>query len=159
MPTQLLVYGFGAGANLEGRLVGALERIESGGALRIRDALFVGGDPETGELVAVDLHSNSAGGIVAPLLGFRLDPGERRRTTRRALGSEAGETLRRLGAALAPGCALAAILVDHVWADALEDAVARSGGVGLLDRHLDAGMLAEHADELLAAAERLAVSR
>jgi hypothetical protein len=31
---QLLVYRFGAGADYEGRLVGALERIESGGAPR-----------------------------------------------------------------------------------------------------------------------------
>jgi len=36
--TQLLVYGFGPGAVFEGRLVGALERIESGAALRVRDA-------------------------------------------------------------------------------------------------------------------------
>lgn len=158
MATQLLVYGFSPGAELEGRLVGALERIETGGALRIRDALFVGPDPETGELAAVDLHSNGAGGIVAPLLGFRLDPHERRRITERALRSPAGETLRTLGAALPPGCALAAVLVEHVWAAALEDAVSRSGGTGLHDAHGDAGTLAERADELIAAAERFAVS-
>jgi len=64
---QLLVYGFGPGADFEGRLVGALERIESGGTVRIVDALFVANDPETGELVAVDLRGAGAGGIVAPL--------------------------------------------------------------------------------------------
>ena len=46
---QLLVYGFGPGADFEGRLLGALERIESGRTVRILDALFVANDAETGE--------------------------------------------------------------------------------------------------------------
>jgi hypothetical protein len=35
---QLLVYGFGPGADFEGRLLGALEQIESGGTVRVLDA-------------------------------------------------------------------------------------------------------------------------
>ncbi len=38
---QPLVYGFGPGAEFEGRLVGAIERVESGGTLRVLDVLFV----------------------------------------------------------------------------------------------------------------------
>jgi hypothetical protein len=38
-PRQLLVYSFDADAHFGGRLVGALERMESGGALRIVEAL------------------------------------------------------------------------------------------------------------------------
>lgn len=38
---QLLVYAFGPEGAYEGRLVGALERLESGGALRVLDAVFV----------------------------------------------------------------------------------------------------------------------
>jgi hypothetical protein len=38
---QPLVYRFGPGAAFGGQLVGALERMESGGTLRILDALFV----------------------------------------------------------------------------------------------------------------------
>ena len=49
---QLLLYGFDAGADFEGRLVGALERLESGGAMRIIEALFVGREAGTGELAA-----------------------------------------------------------------------------------------------------------
>ena len=82
---QLLAYGFGPGADFEGQLLGALERIESGGALRILEALFVTTDAESGELVAIDLQSEGAGGIVAPLLSFRLEPAARRRATERAL--------------------------------------------------------------------------
>jgi hypothetical protein len=38
-PGQLLVYGFAPGAEFEGRLVGAIERIESGGTLRVLDVV------------------------------------------------------------------------------------------------------------------------
>ena len=69
----MLLYGFGPQADFEGRLVGALERLESGGALRILDVLFVRRDAESGDLDAIDLHGDGAGGVVAPLLSFRLD--------------------------------------------------------------------------------------
>jgi hypothetical protein len=150
--TQLLVYGFGPGAVYEGRLVGALERIESGAALRIRDALFVGADPETGELVAVHRHGDA--GVIG-LLGFRLDQRERRRSTERALNSSTGDLVRRVGATLQPGCAIAALLVEHAWATALEDAVTRSGGASLHDTHVDEGSIGAHTDTLLAAARRV----
>jgi hypothetical protein len=154
--TQLLVYGFGPGADFEGRLVGALERIESGGALRILEALFVASDPETGELVAVDLQGDS-GGIVAPLLGFRLEPAKRRRATERALSSDRGvpgETLRELEEALEPGTAMVAVLVEHKWARALEDAVSRTGGTPLTNAFVETTELAELTPDLLAAAAR-----
>ena len=71
---QLLLYRFGPDAEFEGQLVGALQRIESGGALRILDALFVRSHAETGELEAISAHGDGAGRIIAPLLDFRLDP-------------------------------------------------------------------------------------
>ena len=58
---QLLVYRFGPDAKFEGGLVGALERIEAGAAVKIVDGLFVARDAETGELVAIDLGSHGAG--------------------------------------------------------------------------------------------------
>jgi hypothetical protein len=150
---QLLLYGFGPDADFEGRLVGALERLESGGALRILDVLFVRRDAESGDIDAVDLHGDGAGGVVAPLLNFRLDEAERRRATERALRADA-EVVRELGAALAPGAALAAVLVDHVWSDALDDAASRSGGTLLAGDFVDATALSELGPELLAAARR-----
>ena len=85
---QLLVYRFGPNAGFEGRLVGALERIEAGGAVKIAGALFVACDPDSGDLVAIDLKSGGAGGIVGPLLQFRLEPRERHRATERALSPD-----------------------------------------------------------------------
>jgi hypothetical protein len=123
---QLLVYGFGADARFEGRLVGALERIESGGALRIVETWFVGRDAESGELAAIDLRSRGAGSLVGPLLDFRLDPAQRRKAT-----AKVDPAVLERGASLAPGEAIATVLVEHVWARALEDAVTESGGTPL----------------------------
>ena len=152
-PVQLLLYAFSAEGRYEGRLVGALERMESGGALRILEALFVRNDPDTGELAAVDLRSRGAGSMVLPLVGFRLDPAERGRATERALTDEGlSETLRELGTKLAPGAAIAAVLVEHTWARALADAVSQSGGQPVSRDFVDATSLGELAPLLLAAA-------
>ena len=132
-PAQLLVFGFNvAEARFEGGLCGALERAESGGALRIRRAVFVGRDVGSGDLELVDLHGGS-GGLVAPLLSFRLDPARRREIT-----AATPDTLRALGAELAPGEAVVAVLVEHSWAAVLADEVARSGGRSLADELVEA---------------------
>jgi hypothetical protein len=60
--------------------------------------------------------------------------------------------VRALGEGLEPGAALAAVLVQHVWAEVLDDAVARSGGTPLLDEFVDATTLAELTSELTEAA-------
>ena len=152
---QLLLYGFGPDADFEGRLVGALGRLESGGALKILDALFVHRQPDTGELDIVSLKGDGAGGITAPLIEFRLDPSARRRATEKALAGRLGgippDLLRDLGGTLEPGDALAAVLVDHVWRRTLEDAVDRSNGTPLVSEFVDVGKLAELAPEFLAA--------
>jgi hypothetical protein len=139
--TQLLVYAFGPDADFEGRLVGALERLESGGAIRIVDVLFLHSDPQTGELSVFGLRGDGAARIVAPVLDFRLDAGRRRRATGRALrdgtAGLSGESVEALGSALEPGSAVAAVLLRHVWADALHDAVARTGGTSLADEFVD----------------------
>jgi len=148
---QLLLYRFDADARFEGRLVGALERMESGGTLRIVEALFVARDAESGELAAVNVRSRGAGSLVEPLIGFRLDARKRQHTTERALAA-GGEALRELGDALAPGSAIAAVLVEHKWAATLEDAVAASGGTAHSHAFVEASTLAELAPQLLAAA-------
>jgi hypothetical protein len=154
MTAQLLVYRFASDARFEGRLLGALERMESGDALRIIEALFIANDPETGELTAFDLRSRGAGSLVSPLVGFRLDPRERARATERALAA-GGDTLRALGAALAPGAAIAAVLVEHRWTRALEDAVSQSGGTPHSTDFVDAESLADVVPLLVAAASGL----
>jgi hypothetical protein len=151
---QLLAFGFDAASAFEGQLVGALERLESGGALRILDVLFVAADEATGELVAIDLQGGT-GGLTAKLLDFRLDPAARRRAAERALDDDANEgmaeVLRDVGGSLQPGTAFAAVLVEHIWSRALEDAVSRVGGRTLASEFVDASKLSELGDDLLRA--------
>jgi hypothetical protein len=148
---QVLAYRFGSESRFEGQLVGALERIESGGAMRVLDALFVAREPETGELTAVSL-SGGAGGIIGQLLDFRLDPGRRKGATQRALSGPAAATIEALAATLEPGGAFAAVLVEHVWALTLGEAVERIGGAEAVSEFVDVGRLGEVAEALLAAA-------
>lgn len=145
---QLLAYKFGSDSRFEGQLVGALERIESGGAMRVVDALFVAREPVTGELTAVSLVGGT-GGIIGQLLDFRLNPGARKNATQRALDGSAGEAVRALAETLAPGNAVAAVLVEHVWADALGDAVARVGGSEAATEFVQADGLSELTHRLL----------
>ena len=141
---HLLVYRFAPGAQFQGQLVGAIERIESGGTLRILDLLFVQRDEGTGELTAIDVRGRGQGRSSARCSGFRLDAGERRRASAKALGSAAtGELLQRLGDELEPGAAVAAMLVEHVWMRALDDAASRTRGERLSSDFVDAGALAE----------------
>jgi hypothetical protein len=49
---------------------------------------------------------------------------------------------------------VAAVLVDHVWSSALEDAAARTGGSLLTNDFVDAAELRELHAELLSAAGR-----
>jgi hypothetical protein len=153
MTAQMLLYRFGPDADFEGRLAGALERLESGGALRILDTLFVGRDAETGDTVIFGRRGD--GTLVSSLIDFRLNAAARRRSTDRALraGSPGipADVLRELAAGLEPGCAIAAVLVEHVWARALEDAVARSGGSRVAGEFVQARTMAELAPDILSA--------
>ena len=149
---QLLVFGFGASSAFEGQLVGALERLESGGAVRILDVLFVAADEASGDPVAINLRGGT-GGLTAKLLDFRLDPAARRKATERAVGKDASggvaDVLRDLGTALEPGTALAAVLIEHVWARALEDGVSRVSGRTLASEFVEAATLSELPPDLL----------
>jgi hypothetical protein len=146
---QLLVYRFGASANFEGQLLAALDRIETGGALRILDVLLVASDLEDGEIFAIELSRTGAGGFAGPLVGFRLDIAERRRITRRARAGASADLITTLSETLGPGEAVAAVLVGHDWARALDDAVARIGGTGLASTFVDAATLTDLTRELV----------
>ena len=136
-PVQLLAWEFGPDASYEGLLVGALERLESGGALRVIDLVLVHRDPVSGELEALELGSDVGGGITGPLVDFRLAVRSRARETERALAGARGAELLALGERLAPGGAIAAVFVEHRWAETLADAVRRVGGTQVVDEIVD----------------------
>jgi hypothetical protein len=150
-PAQLLVYRFAAGAGFEGQFVGALERLEAGGALRVLDILVVVSDAASGEIVASEHRGGSAAGFAGPLVALRLDPSERKRATRRAMARSDG-LAGHLAETLQPGEAVAAVLIGHAWARTLEDAVQRTSGTPLLDAMVGPHSLSDLGEQVLAAA-------
>ena len=86
---QLLAFTFESDSQFEGQLVGALERIEVGGTLRVLDGLFVARELESGELSAISLSDLPPSRMTSRLLDFRLDDRERRTATRRSLAGGA----------------------------------------------------------------------
>jgi hypothetical protein len=154
-PRQFLAFRFGSESRFEGQLMGALERIEAGGTVRVLDGLLVARERDSGELTAILLSDGPPSRITSRLLGFRLDERERRAATQRTLDGTAGETVRSLGALLDPGNAVAAVLVEHRWADALADAVTRVGGAEVVNEFVDAGGLAELTPQLIDAAQQV----
>jgi hypothetical protein len=152
-PAQLVIYRFAAGTAFEGHLVSALERLEAGGALRVKEVLIVGSEAGTGETLALDLHARTAGigGLVGPLIGFRLDSAERAAATKRAL-ARSGALVAALAATLEPGETVAAFLIGHIWARVLGEAVTRAQGSEIANAMVRTGTLEELAGEVLAAA-------
>jgi hypothetical protein len=141
-PVQLLTFAFGPDAVFEGQMLGAVERLEDGGALRIVQVIFVRRDATDGTLSAFAHRGGTAGGIAGPALEFRLDEDERRRSTERALAGVAGTGVRELGDELAPGAAVAAVFVEHRWRADLAEAAKRTGGIAVSSDFVDAEALA-----------------
>jgi hypothetical protein len=79
------------------------------------------------------------------LLAYRFGPDS-------ALEGETGGALRAVAANLEPGTAIAAVLVEHTWARALEDAIARTGGTHVVAEAVDASRITDVLPLLHAAA-------
>jgi hypothetical protein len=111
-PVSMIAAGFDPGAAFEGRIVAELERLEQTGALRVVDLLFVLRDADS---EALETRSGIPG---RPTVVSQADVDE-------------------VAGALAPGQAAGLLLVEHLWAGELEDAIAATGGTivqhGLLD--------------------------
>ena len=132
-PVQLIAVSFGPEAELEGKIIDELARLESEHTIRILDLLFVHKDAESGELVAFDHQAEGLGAIAGALLGFEFDDvvDERVRAESegdRAFGLTQAE-IEGMGNALEPGTSAGVILVEHVWARDLKRAIRDAGGV------------------------------
>ncbi|MEU2793310.1 DUF1269 domain-containing protein [Streptomyces sp. NPDC007100] len=158
-PVQLLAVVFGPDAKFEGRVLDELGVLEANGQLRVLDMLFVRKEPD-GRLFALDYQAESMGDTVAALLGL---PGDRPRaaqpagpspTDGGAFGLSPTE-VRGLAEAMDPGVAAAFVLLEHVWATRLKNAIRDTGGVPVAEGFLTEEALVSVAAELAAAAQRL----
>jgi hypothetical protein len=158
-PVQLLAVGFGPEANFEGRIMDELSRLERQETIRILDLLFVHKDVETGDLLALDYQGEELGAIVGALLGFEFEgegdlPAQPQEVESYAFGLSQGE-VQEIAASLDPGNSAGFLLIEHVWARKLKQAIRETGGFPLGEGFLTPEALAAVAAELIAMAEVL----
>ena len=152
-PVQLIAVGFGPEASFEGRVLAALTKLEAQATIRLLDLLFVVEDPDSGELVPLELElgGEGFGAVVGALLGFDFD-GERKAGGGRASGLSHAD-IQELAGAIPPGHAGGFLLIEHVWARDLDAAIREAGGVPLGEGFLAPEVLAAVAAELASIAE------
>ena len=140
-PVQMLVLGF-AEPEFTGRIAGELDKLREHEFVRIVDALVVRKDDD-GDVTALqvsDLSTDEAmefGAIAGALIGLGAGDVE--------AGAEAGalegadghvlpdEDLWFAADAIPPGSAAAVLLIEHLWAIPLRDAIVDAGGTALVD--------------------------
>ena len=143
-PVQMLVLGF-AEPNFTGKIAAELDRLREHEFVKIVDALVVNKD-ENGEITALqvsDLSQDEAtemGAIAGALIGFGYGTEEAVEA-----GAEAGaeamadghlipeEDAWYVADAIPNGSAAAIILLEHLWAIPLRDAIVDAGGIALAD--------------------------
>jgi hypothetical protein len=131
-PVQMIVVAFGPDANLEGRVIDELAKLETERTIRILDLLFVHQDAESGELLALDHQGEGLGAIAGALLGFEFEGGEEHPELDgggdRAFGLTQAE-IEQMARSLEPGHSAAFLMIEHVWARDLKRAIRDAGGV------------------------------
>jgi hypothetical protein len=160
-PIQVLAVGFGPEARLEGRVVQELERLEAEGTVRVLDLLFVRKDPESGDLLAVNVEGSELGAVAGALLGFEGD-GELQAAPSLPRGGTYGLSradLESLAITLPPGVAVGVLLIEHVWARGLKGAIRDAGGIPIAEGFLTMEALAAVADDLVAMSEEIGKER
>jgi hypothetical protein len=146
-PVQVLAVGFPPGAPFEGAIIEELARLEGEGTIRVLDRLFVQKDAESGDLIALDLDGGeNFGAIVGTLMGFEFEEHE---------SPDPERDLQEIAATLEPGASAGILLVEHVWARGVRDAIRATGGEALLEGFLSPAALAKVAPEVSAMAEAM----
>ncbi|MET9296980.1 DUF1269 domain-containing protein [Streptomyces sp. NPDC003077] len=158
-PVQLLTVAFGPDAKFEGRIIDELGNLEANGQVRVLDMLFVRKEPG-GQLFTLDYQAESMGQTVAALLGISEE--RLRAEEPAAFAPDAGgafglslDEVREMAEEMEPGGATAFILLEHVWATHLKNAIRDAGGVPVAEGFLTQEALEPVAGELSAAADRL----
>jgi hypothetical protein len=151
-PVQLMSIGFEPGANFEGRIVDELARLESDRTIRVLDLLFVARDRDSDDLVVLEHQEQSMGAVVGGLLGVEFEGEEEQE---HSFGFSPAE-IEQMGAGLEPGGSAAVVLIEHVWARDLKQAVRDAGGRMLGEGFLTPEMVSAVEPELAAIAEAIA---
>ena len=161
-PLQVIAVSFSPGSDFEARVLAEVDRLQGRGVLRLLDVIFVAKNADgTIERVVVGGDDDDLGALLSSILplggGGLVEPTGDAGWSRSAL-SDAWA----LAESLLPGTALALLLVEHGWAQALFEAVSECGGALLGEGFLtaEAGMVVgaevaalEEAAEVIAVAQ------
>lgn len=165
-PLQVIAVGFSPGADFEGRVLAEVDRLQGRGVLRLLDVLFVAKDDDGTIREVVVGDDEDFGALLASIVPFGADGLGESSGDDGAPGFGPGEAW-TLAQTLAPGTALAFLLVEHAWAQPLFEAIAETGGelVGEGFLTADAGLIVgaevaamEEAAEVIAAAQAAEVN-
>ena len=143
-PVQMLVLGF-AEPSFTGKIAAELDRLREHDFVKVVDALVVNKD-ENGEITTLqvsDLSQDEAtemGEVIGALIGFGYGT-EEAVDAGIAAGAEAmadghlisDEEAWYVADAIPNGTAAAIILLEHLWAIPLRDAIIDAGGIALAD--------------------------
>jgi DNA-binding CsgD family transcriptional regulator len=136
-PLQVIAVSFSPGSDFQGRVLAEVDRLQGRGVLRLLDVMFVAKNEEGMIEPVVVAGDDDLGALLSGILplggGGPLEPTGDVDSTGFALADAWA-----LAESLSPGTALAVLLVEHGWAQALFDAVAESGGALLGEGFLTA---------------------
>ena len=161
-PLQVIAVSFSPGSDFQARVLAEVDRLQGRGVLRLLDVIFVAKNEDgTIEPVVVGGDDDDLGALLSSILplggGGLVEPTGDVGSSGFALADAWA-----LAESLLPGTALAVLLVEHGWAQALFDAVAESGGALLGEGFLtaEAGLVVgaevaalEEAAEVIAVAQ------
>jgi len=165
-PVQVMVFGFDRTDQFRGQVLEQLVNLRGRGLIRLID-LFVAAKDTSGELIAIELNdltekeSVEFGKVIGKLLGKqKVTAGQAAAVvverTLAAAAKTVGLDYRGIAQAvknLRPGKAFGVLMVEHVWAIPLRDAIREAGGVPLAQGFLTPEAMVMVGEELEAIAE------
>jgi DNA-binding CsgD family transcriptional regulator len=137
-PLQVIAVSFSPASDFQARVLAEVDRLQGRGVLRLLDVIFVAKNEDgTIEPVVAGGDDDDLGALLSSILplgggGLVEPPGDAGSS-----GSAMADAW-ALAESLLPGTALALLLVEHGWAQALFDAVSESGGALLGEGFLTA---------------------
>src|SRR5215472_15806130 len=159
-PLQLIALTFRVDADAESRLLAEVDRIEGRGVLRVLDMVFVA-KGQDGTVEGVEVGDNEDfGSLLASIVPFGAGNGSRPVAGNGAASEPAGPSVAAVQAvadSLGPGNAVAFLLVEHLWASPLVDAVSAAGGGLISDDFLTGDISLAVGAEVAAVEEASAV--
>ena len=137
-PLQVIAVSFSPASDFQARVLTEVDRLQGRGVLRLLDVIFVAKNEDgTIEPAVVGGDDDDLGALLSSILplggGGLVEP-----TGDAGSSGSAMADAWALAESLLPGTALALLLVEHGWAQALFDAVSESGGALLGEGFLTA---------------------